>query len=187
MVFIAVGCPVAPNMLMGNHFALFGMVRITLADALFLGRITVHRLPLTPVVTKGRNFLGIGLCVQFTGRVCHTSIGHCARLQAGRRCCYNTFIINAFGLPFTGFTGKIIAASVMTSDPFAINFLIAVVPVRPIMLRIFNGAEAFCAVNHMMNAVAGISPIIGVISAGFFTGVILVIFTAAIRTGDPVS
>ena len=55
------------------------------------------------------------------------------------------------------------------------------------MLCIFHRTFTFYAINNVMNAVTGISPIIGIISACFFTGMILMVFAFAIHTGDPVT
>ena len=176
--------PIAPGMFVSSAF--LRMARVSLTNSFFLCRIGQGRCPLTPIVPQSGYLFGMILCIT-RAAVCRTNVLFYTVFRAGRFLCYSAFVINTFCLPYLCLAGKAFALAVMSHYPLTVNFLGSSVPIGPSMLRIFYGAATFCAIYNVMNAVAGISPIVGVISAGFFTGVILVIFTAAIRTGDPVS
>jgi hypothetical protein len=137
-------------------------------------------------MTQGRNFFGTDSGIQiaaFTLAGVSDQAGFCA----GRFLKHRAFIINTVRAPVLGFAGPVITALIMTHHPLAVDLLGTGVPFRPVMLLVFHRAKALGAVHHMVDAVAGVSPVIGVISAGGFPGVVFVDLTAAFGTGHPVA
>ena len=177
--------PVAPVMLMQIHFPVFHMAGIPAADPLLSGGI-IGLLPLAPVVAEGRDLLRMGPGVQLTALALANVFDQTA-LLAGGLLKHRAFVVNTFSLPLARFAGPVITALIMAHDPFSIDLHGTGVPFGPVVLRIFHGTEALGTVDHMMHAVAGIPPVIGIVSSGGFPGVVFVDLAAAFRAGHPMA
>ena len=156
---------------------------ICITDTYLLGRICLRRCPLAPIVARLGDILGI--C--FSTALCRTGIGHNALLCTGRLCSYDSFVPDAFYLPFFSLAGEILTSCNMYYLVFAFYLHCTRVPVVPSVLSIFYGTAAFRTVNNVVNAVTRIYPVIGVIYACRLTCVIPVHLVFAFRTGYPVS
>jgi hypothetical protein len=157
-----------------------GRIVKTLAD-LARGVVGVG-FPLSPIVSKGRNLLGVGM----VAIVRNAGVGAHTGLSTGRLGGYGDFVNMIIRLTVLVAIACVCCAS---SHVLAVAVCIDLYPpICPCMLTILGRTVTLCTIYNVIYAIFSIAPIIlSVTAAGGFTGMILVIIALAIRTGNPVS